>query len=146
MLLKSRQYDFGRVFLCRLSHQSDLLEALTAFCTEQSVNAAFISAIGAVTKATVAYYEQEAQRYRTISLEERLELVNLAGNVSLKDGKPMVHAHVVFARENGETRAGHLLSPTLVFAGEAFIAELRGEPLVREFDQPTGLSLWAALQ
>jgi len=146
MLAKSRQYEFGRIFVCRLAHKSDLLEALTAFCTEQGLNAAFVSAIGAVTNATVGFYDQEAKRYVTISLEEPLEIAHLAGNVSLKDGKPMVHAHVVLSRKNGETIAGHLMSPTPVFACEAFIAELGGEPLVREFDEPTGLTLWAALR
>lgn len=31
----------------------------------------------------------------------------------------------------------------IIFAGEAFIQELIGEPLVREFDEQTSLSLWA---
>ena len=145
-MVKSRQYQFGRAFLARLPHKSDLLEAVTGFCTDQGLNAGFLSAIGAVTRATIGFYDQEAKTYTTISLEEPLEIAHLAGNVSIKDGKPMVHAHAVLSRENGETMAGHLMSPTLVFAGEAFIVELGGEPLVREFDEPTGLTLWAALR
>jgi len=146
MMVKSRQYEFGRVFLCRLPHKSDLLEALTAFCTDQVLSAAFLSAIGAVTSATIGFYDQEAKRYTTISLEEPLELANLAGNVSLRDGKPMVHAHVVLSKKNGETVAGHLMSPTPIFACEVFAVELRGEPLVRGFDESTGLPLWTALR
>jgi len=146
MLAKSRQYEFGRMFQCRLAHKSDLLEALTALCTEQNLNGGVLSAIGAVTNATVGFYDQEAKRYVTVSLDEPLEIAHLAGNVSIKDGKPFVHAHVVLSRENGEAIAGHLMSPTPVFACEAFIMELGGEPLVREFDELTGLTLWAALR
>ena len=146
MLVKSRQYEFGRVFLCRLPHKSDLLEALTAFCTDQGLSAAFLSAIGAVTRATIGFYDQEAKRYTTVPFDEPLELAHLAANVSLRDGKPMVHAHVVLSKKNGEAIAGHLMSPTLIFACEVFAVELRGEPLVREYDEPTGLPLWAALR
>jgi len=145
MLMKARKYEFGRVFLGRLPYESDLLDALTAFCADNGLNAAFLSAIGALTMATIGFYNQEDKSYETILIEETLELASLTGNLSLKDGKPMVHAHVVLSRENGEAVAGHLMSPTRVFAGEVFAAELRGEPLAREFDETTGLTLWGAL-
>ena len=146
MLMKARQYEFGRVFLGRLAHKSDLLEGITTFCADNGLNAAFLSAIGALTMATIGFYDQDDRSYETISIEEPLELASLTGNLSLKDGQPMVHAHVVLSRENGEAVAGHLMSPTVIFAGEVFVAELCGEPLAREFDEPTGLTLWAALR
>lgn len=31
---------------------------------------------------------------------------------------------------------------TIVFAAEAFIQQLSGEPLIRKFDERTSLSLW----
>ena len=146
MLMKARQYEFGRVFLGRLAHESDLTEAITTFCADNGLNAGFLAAIGALTMATIGFYDQNDRTYKTISIEEPLELASLTGNVSLKDGKPMVHAHVVLSRESGESVAGHLMSPTIVFAGEVFAAELRGEPPAREFDETTGLTLWGALR
>jgi predicted DNA-binding protein with PD1-like motif len=145
MLMKARQYEFGRVFLGRLAHKSDLTEAITTFCADNGLNAGFVSAIGALTMATIGFYDQDDKTYKTILIEEPVELASLTGNVSLKDGKPMVHAHVVLSRESGESIAGHLMSPSIVFAGEVFGAELRGEPLAREFDETTGLTLWGAL-
>ena len=146
MLMKARQYEFGRVFLGRLAHKSDLIEGITSFCADNGLNAAFLSAIGALTMATIGFYDQEDRTYKTISIEEPLELASLTGNLSLKEGKPMVHAHVVLSKDDGEAVAGHLMSPTIVFAGEVFAAELRGEPLEREFDETTGLTLWGALR
>jgi predicted DNA-binding protein with PD1-like motif len=145
-MAKSRQYQFGRVFLARLPHKGDLLESITRFCADSELGAGFVSAIGAVQSATVGYYDQKAREYKTISFDEPMEIASLAGNLSVKDGQPMVHAHVVFSRETGETVGGHLMSPTVVFAGEVFAVELCGEPLVRDFDEPTGLPLWAALR
>jgi predicted DNA-binding protein with PD1-like motif len=145
-MVKSRQYEFGRVFLARLPHKGDLLESITRFCADSELGAGFVSAIGAVQSGTVGYYDQTAKEYRTLSFDEPMEIASLAGNLSVKDGQPMVHAHVVFSRESGGTVGGHLMSPTVVFAGEVFAVELRGEPLVRDFDEPTGLPLWAALR
>ena len=146
MLMKARQYEFGRVFLGRLAHKSDLLEGITTFCEDNGLNAGFLCAIGALTMATIGFYDQEDRSYETISIEEPLELASLTGNLSLKDGKPMVHAHVVLSKDDGESVAGHLMSPTIVFAGEVFAAELRGDPLTREFDETTCLTLWAAFR
>ncbi|MCK5558377.1 MAG: DNA-binding protein [Candidatus Hydrogenedentes bacterium] len=145
-MARSRQYQFGRVFFARLPHKGDLLESLTKLCAENELSSAFISAIGALENATVGFYDQKARSYKTISVDEPLELASFVGNLSIKDGQPMVHAHVVLSTETGETIGGHLMSPTIVFAGEVFAVELCGEPLVREFDEPTGLALWAALR
>jgi predicted DNA-binding protein with PD1-like motif len=145
-MAKSRQYQFGRAFLARLAHKGDLSESLTSLCRDNGLTSAFVSAIGALERATIGYYNQETKSYETISIEQPVELANLAGNLSLKDGQPMVHAHVVLSKDTGETFAGHLMSPTIVFAGEAFVVELIGEPLVREPDEQTGLTLWAALR
>jgi len=145
-MAKSRQYEFGRVFLARLPHKGDLLESITRFCADNELGAGFVSAIGAVESATMGYYDQKAREYRTNSFDERMEITSLAGNLSVKDGQPMIHAHILLSKENGETVGGHLMSPTVVFAGEVFAVELCGEPLVREFDEPTGLPLWAALR
>jgi hypothetical protein len=99
--------------------------------------------IGAVQKATIAYYDQKQIKYRDIMLNEPMEIVSLHGNVSLKDGKPFVHAHVVLGDEKGNVRGGHLLpGGTPVFACELTIDEFDGPELVREFDEITGLALW----
>jgi hypothetical protein len=63
------------------------------------------------------------------------------GNISVKDGRPFVHAHAVLADKNGNTKAGHLLEGT-VFAAEVYLRELKGAKLERKYDEVTGLSLW----
>jgi predicted DNA-binding protein with PD1-like motif len=71
-----------------------------------------------------------------------LEIASCQGNISLKDGAVMVHAHIILADAEGNTYGGHLMSPTTLFAGEAHIQELGGKPLEREYDGTTGLFLW----
>lgn len=56
-----------------------------------------VRAIRAVTKARLGLYDQAKQVYEYLDFDQPLEIVTLMGNVSLKDGKPFVHAHVTLA-------------------------------------------------
>lgn len=68
--------------------------------------------------------------------------MNLTGNVSIRDGSPLVHAHVSLADYSGNAFGGHLAPGTTVFACEYIIQAFTGETLVREQDSETGLPLW----
>jgi predicted DNA-binding protein with PD1-like motif len=72
-----------------------------------------------------------------------MEIVSLYGNVSLKDGRPFAHLHVVLPDEQGNGKGGHLVAGGApVFACEVTIEEYSGPELVRNFDEQTGLFLW----
>lgn len=137
-----REYSAGRRFLCRLPHGGDLSETLETFCARNDIRSAVFSLIGAVSIAVLGTYDQSQQVYATFTAEGDLEILSCTGNVSVKDGQPFVHAHVILAGEGGKTIGGHLFPGTLIFAGEAHILELAGPPPVREHDPVTGLMLW----
>jgi len=128
--------------LIRLPHGADLLEALTEQCRQRGITMGFVSVIGAVEGATIGYYDQKERVYRSSQIAGGLEITSCNGNISLKDGAVMVHAHILLSDDEGKTYGGHLMSPTTLFAGEALIQELEGEPLEREYDEVTGLFLW----
>lgn len=141
-MLICREYSAGRRFVGCLPHGGDLVAALEDFCVRHEITSAVFSLIGAVSKATLGTYDQAQQVYVTFTAEGDLEILSCTGNVSLKEGKPFVHAHVVLAGEGGKTIGGHLFPGTIVFAGEAYLVELTGPQLVREYDRTTGLMLW----
>ena len=126
----------------RLSHGADLLEEMTGICMELGVRFGRIEAIGAVSRARLAYYAQAEQRYDHFDINEPLEIASLMGNISLKDGRPMVHAHVTLSDESGKTYGGHLAPGTIIFAAEILIQAFNEEPLERDKDEETGLPLW----
>ncbi len=140
--MKTFEFPTERVLLGRLERGDDLLEALTDLCRRQGVSAGTVQAIGAVEHAAIGFYDQRAGRYESISLLEELEIASLLGNVSLKDGEPLVHAHVVLADATGLCRGGHLLPGTSVFACEFTLRVLEGPALERTLDEATGLPLW----
>jgi predicted DNA-binding protein with PD1-like motif len=132
-----------RRFTGRLPHGSDLLASLTGFCEQNHIQHGGVRALGALSRAVVAFYDQKEQVYHEVAFDDEVELLTLAGNVSLKDGRPFVHAHVVLADRTGRAFGGHLVNGCTVFACEFAVSEWNHAPApVRQRDPVTGLWLW----
>jgi predicted DNA-binding protein with PD1-like motif len=133
----------GRKIIGRLAKGDDLLAALEHCAREHGITLGKVEAIGAVSQARVGYYNQAERKYYCLDLARPLEILSLIGNISLKDDKPMVHAHVTLSDHEGRAFGGHLAEGTLVFACEFILQEYQSAtPLVRQMDDPTGLFLW----
>ncbi|MGA9756219.1 MAG: PPC domain-containing DNA-binding protein [Desulfobaccales bacterium] len=133
----------GRKIIGRLAKGEDLLAALEKVAREHGITLGEVQAIGAVSQARVGYYKQAERKYYFLDLTRPLEILCLTGNISLKDGNPMVHAHVTLSDGDGRAFGGHLAEGTLVFACEFAIQEYQSATaLVRQMDDPTGLFLW----
>ena len=133
----------GRKIMGRLAKGEDLLAALSKVAREHGITLGEVQAIGAVSQARVGYYHQTERQYYFLDLARPLEIASLIGNISVKDGEPMVHAHVTLSDSDGRAFGGHLAEGTLVFACEFTIQENQSAtPLVRRMDDPTGLFLW----
>lgn len=131
----------GRSLLVGLDHGEDIVRQISNLLDKEKIETAALWAIGALTKAEIAFYDQAAHEYKTISVNEPAELVSFIGNATIRDGKPFLHAHAALAFSNGNVVGGHLTYGR-VFAAEVYLQELAGEPLVRQHDSTTGLYLW----
>ena len=137
-----REMKPTRCFLGKLRHEADLLEELTAVCRDNDVRLGRVEALGALRKARLGYYNQDTRAYQFYEIDRHLEITNLVGNVSLKDGEVMIHAHVTLSDDEGRAFGGHLVPGTIIFACEFFLQALDGEQLHRGPDEETGLPLW----
>jgi predicted DNA-binding protein with PD1-like motif len=127
--------------MVRVNHDADLVRFIADLAKSNGIEAGSFTAIGALKRATLGYYDQKNHEYREIKIDSPHEMASCTGNISLKDGEPFAHVHVVLADERGNTRAGHLLEGT-VFAAEVHLRQLEGPRLERKYDDITGLSLW----
>ena len=135
------EYDASKELIVRLKHDADVVQSITELAKNKGIEAGIITAIGALKRAKLGYYDQRSQEYREIRIDSPHEMASCMGNVSLKDGEPFTHVHVVLADEMGNTKAGHLLEG-IVFAAEVHLRQLEGPRLERKYDELTGLSLW----
>jgi predicted DNA-binding protein with PD1-like motif len=138
-----KQVKPSRLLMGRLPKGADLLEELNAYCAREGITAGEVKAIGALERATLGFYNQQSREYEYHQFDQPLELVALLGNISLKDGEPFVHAHVVLGDDQGRLFGGHLAPGAPIFACEVMITVYEtASPFERAFDEPTGLLLW----
>lgn len=129
-----------RTFALIFDTGDEVMSHLTAFAKSQRLGGSRISAIGAFSEVTLGYFDWDAKSYQKIPVKEQVEVLSLIGDVALKDGEPVVHAHVVVGRSDASTRGGHvveaLVRPTL----EVMIVE-SPEHLQKRVDAESGLAL-----
>jgi predicted DNA-binding protein with PD1-like motif len=130
-----------RTFAVVLAPGEEVTECLLSFARENGIGAAAVSAIGALRRATVAFYDFETAEYVPIPLDEQLEVLTLAGDIALgDDDEPRLHLHAALGKRDGSAWGGHLheaeVRPTL----EAIVTE-SPPPLRRRVDPGSGLAL-----
>lgn len=136
------KYKLKRTIIGQFQNGTDLLEELTQLVLKENICCGRIHGIGATTHAMVAYYDQSSKKYCPMEFKGGMEILNLQGNVSIRDSKPFVHVHILLSDPQGKVFGGHLMPGTKLWASEVIIDEFEGEVLVREQDEKTGLFLW----
>ena len=137
--VKVKKNEVSEVLVIKLEKGEDLLEALSSIVKKKNIKAGFFTGIGALNKVRMGIFAEG--KYKEINMEGELEIVSLLGNVSLKDGKPFVHAHIIVSRRDGAAFGGHLLPGSIISVTcEIFLVKLK-EPLERKFDEKLKLYL-----
>jgi uncharacterized protein len=95
----------------------EAFSGLLEFAEKYHVTSAHFTAIGAVNKATLGWFDPQRKMYKKIPVSGQHEVIAMSGDIALYQGKPVVHTHMVVGGPDGTTRAGHVLdayvSPTL---------------------------------
>ena len=126
----------------KLPHKSDLLRELNRFAKEHEVVAGFIQLIGSISRARLSYYDQKTHAYQVLEFEHPYEIISGTGNISIRDGAPFAHLHLVLSDKDGKVIGGHCLDGCTIFAAEFIIWPFTGPAPRRSLDPATGLLLW----
>lgn len=131
-----------KTIIARLHPGDDILESLENLVLEHNVRAGHLALIGAISGATLGYFDVHRREYLSFTISEDLEVTSCTGNIAYsEDGKPVVHAHMVVADEKGKSYSGHLMRGCKVSVTiEIILTVLDGE-LRRSIDSATGLNL-----
>lgn len=127
-------------YIVRLDPEEELIAAVQDFCLQNNIQGAWFSALGATNEIIIAFFDVEKKEYKTKELQEPLEILNLSGNIALKDSKPFLHAHGVFGRPDMSVVGGHVMRCVVSATCEIKI-EVAGGAMQRKFDERTGLHL-----
>jgi uncharacterized protein len=134
------QHDGLRTFVVVFETGDEAMRGLTLFAKEQGLSGSHFTAIGAFSRAIVAYFEWSSKEYRQVPIDEQVEVLSFAGDITIEGGTPKVHAHVVLGKADATAHGGHLIEgyvrPTL----ELVITEAPRH-LHRRVDTNSGLAL-----
>ena len=132
--------DGQRTFAVVFDTGDEVAKGLLEFARLQHLAASQFTAIGAFSDAVIAYFRWDTRQYMHIPIPEQTEVLTCAGDVTVSDDGPQVHAHVVLGKSDGSAHGGHLIEahvrPTLEVVLTESPAHLR-----RRRDQRSGLSL-----
>ncbi len=131
------------VYVLSVDNHEEIMAALKAFCTEKGILAGRIDGLGAVNEAVLRFLNPVTMKYVDKTFTEQMEISNLVGNISQKDGQVYLHVHVTLGREDYTAVAGHLLTARINGACELYVTHYPGgEPLGRILDHETGLNMY----
>jgi predicted DNA-binding protein with PD1-like motif len=118
----------------------EAFSGLLAFAQKYNLTSAHFTAIGAVSGATLGWFDPQRKMYKKIPVNGQHEVVGMSGDIALYQGKPVVHTHMVVGAPDGTTRAGHVLaayvSPTL-----EVMVTVDPATMQKRFDPDTDLTL-----
>jgi predicted DNA-binding protein with PD1-like motif len=129
-----------RTFAAVLATGDEVMSSLLAFAAQHHLAATQFTAIGALSRAVVAFFDWSRREYRNIRIDEQVEVLSCLGDITLEQGKPKVHAHIVLGKADASAHGGHLIEGLVRPTLEIILTETPTH-LRRRFDPESGLSL-----
>lgn len=124
----------------KLDRGDSWVESMDRYLEEYGVRNAHFTGLGAVDVISCGYYDFDAREYVFKPYEGMHEVLNLTGNVFLKEGVPFIHAHATFSDEENQAFGGHIEDMRVGVTLEVAVHPLTSS-LKREYDEETGLWL-----
>jgi predicted DNA-binding protein with PD1-like motif len=119
----------------------ELAEGLQRFAESNGLGGSSFQAIGALSDVRVGWFNWETKKYETAAeFHEQVEVLSLVGDIALKDGKPVVHAHLIVGRRDGTAHGGHLLEARVRPTLELVLTE-SSHHLTKVMDNESGIAL-----
>jgi len=108
---------------------------------ERGIEAARVTAIGAIEDPEIGVYNLDTKSYDRKVFPGIWELLSLNGNLALLDGKPFLHAHVAIAGDDYSVKGGHLFDALVGVIVEMFV-DPYPTPLPRLACEEIGMPRW----
>jgi len=127
-------------YLLEFRTGQEVIQGLLAFARKHGLVAGHLTGIGAISGATIGYFDPEKKVYLRTHEKEQAELLSLTRNLALMDGEPFFHIHVALGMRDSSTRGGHLFEASVRPTVEVVLTSY-SKPVHRKIDADTGLPL-----
>lgn len=134
--------DDAKEYAVIFAKGDEAFSGLMEFAEKYHVTSGHFTAIGALSRATLGWFDLQKKMYQKIPINEQVEVLSMIGDFALYQGKPALHTHMVVGHRDGRASGGHVIeavvSPTL----EVFVT-VDPVALEKKYDPETGLTLIA---
>jgi uncharacterized protein len=132
--------DGLKTFAIVFDKNDEVRKQLLEFANTNRFADAHLTAIGAFSEVKLGFFDRQQKTYKTIPVNEQVEVLSFSGNIVQKDGKPTLHAHVVVGKSDGTAHGGHFLEGRVWPTLEMIVSEMPVH-LRRSHDEESGLAL-----
>jgi len=136
--LLDRQEDGRAEYVLVFAPGDEVLSGLLQFAERFQVRSAHLSAIGALSRATLGWYDSKRGAYKINRIPVQSELTSLLGNITVFRHEPTVHVHVNVALEDGSVHGGHALE-LFVFPTVELFVQVEPDILTKKVNAATHL-------
>jgi uncharacterized protein len=117
--------EASRTYRLTFGQGDEILAGLTEFANTNHIESGYFTGVGGLLAATLGWGDPTNGAFKVINVDQKCELVSLIGNITLRNGKPFVHTHMVVSLSDGSTRGGHLLDAHVSPFAEVYIVEAK---------------------
>jgi uncharacterized protein len=117
--------EASRTYRLTFGQGDEILAGLSEFANTNHIESGYFTGVGGLLAATLGWGDPTNGAFKVINVDQKCELVSLIGNITLRNGKPFVHAHMVVSLSDGSTRGGHLLDAHVSPFVEVYIVEAK---------------------
>jgi hypothetical protein len=80
---------------------------------EEGITFSTLIATGALSAATLGYYDLQKKEYIYLAIDEDVEVASMTGNTAMRGQAPLIHAHAVLSKRDFQTVGGHVHEATV---------------------------------
>lgn len=131
---------FNDTIILRLDPGEEICERLTALASEEGIDLAEISGLGAVDTFTAGIFDTVNKVFIPRQYTGAFEIASLTGTLTRQDGKPYLHVHMSAGDVDGTVRGGHLSRARVSATAEIVVRIVQGN-VGRKFSDAIGLNL-----
>lgn len=130
----------NNTYILSCARNEEIISELKKFAEKNNIKAASFSVIGASQEIELAWYDVDIKEYTTNVFSEKLEIVNMTGNIGVMNEDIIVHSHGIFSNKEMQTMGGHVNKAVVAAACEITLQKLEGK-INREYSKEIGLNL-----
>jgi len=132
---------FDDTYVVRLNKGEDVMESLKELCSEEEIELAEVTGLGASNLVEIGVFNVNTKEYNTKVFEGMFEITSLVGNVTRKDGEVYLHLHINFGDPDGNVRGGHIVRARISATCEMIVRKINGK-VGRKLSDEIGLNLF----